>query len=755
METLRKTRLWQRFVLLGVIATIMCLVPLVKLVIIKQAELGVAKAELAGLDPLVATMELQKLLQQHRDAAEAAGVAAAEGPPAPAEISRQAGEVDKVLAALKSRFVEQGYPLSAKSLDAVTQSWGPLRDQTRSGELKGEPMLKAHREVIASTSIVMDHVADESTLSLDPVAESYYLMTALIDHAPRLAEALERLRVRVKLLESPGREKTDYDRQVVSVLVERATYLEGRRAAQVAKAITLRPELKAGLATTLEDHARAFTSAATARLLEGRETSDDLTAVGSAAVRDEYRSIDEIAAVLRQLLTERVAAIGEQIVELLLIVAGLGVGAIVLGLAITRSVTRPLDRAVAAAAAVGEGNLEHAIVDDGRDEAAELLKRLQGMQEQLRQRRRDDEVRLAEVQAASERDRQVAAQVSEAVGKAAANDLTWRIDLSDKEGMHAELCRGVNDILESMALVVAQVKEATETINTASREIASGNSDLSARTEEQASSLQETAASMEQLNSAVRQNSDAARQASQLAVGAVEVAGRGGSVMTEVVQTMHGISEASRKIADIISVIDGIAFQTNILALNAAVEAARAGEQGRGFAVVASEVRALAQRSAAAAKEIKVLITDSSDKVTGGSRLVDQAGATMREIEASVRHVTELMAEIATASAEQSAGIQQVSEAVSQMDDMTQQNAALVEEAAAAAESLQGQAEGLYQSVSRFRVDASGGSGAAPAARAASYRAPPPPSARASAAAPQRTAAAIAPVPSEGDWEAF
>ena len=472
-------------------------------------------------------------------------------------------------------------------------------------------------------------------------------------------------------------------------------------------------------------------------------------------MRDEYRSIDEIAAVLRQLLSERVAAIGEQIVELLLIVAGLGVGAIVLGLAITRSVTRPLDRAVAAAAAVGEGNLEYAIVDDGRDEAAELLKRLQGMQEQLRQRRRDDEVRLAEVQAASERDRQVAAQVSEAVGKAAANDLTWRIDLSDKEGMHAELCRGVNDILESMALVVAQVKEATETMNTASREIASGNSDLSARTEEQASSLQETAASMEQLNSAVRQNSDAARQASQLAVGAVEVAGRGGSVMTEVVKTMRGISESSGKIADIISVIDGIAFQTNILALNAAVEAARAGEQGRGFAVVASEVRALAQRSAAAAKEIKVLITDSSDKVTGGSRLVDQAGATMREIEASVRHVTELMAEIATASAEQSAGIQQVSEAVSQMDDMTQQNAALVEEAAAAAESLQGQAEGLYQSVSRFRVDASGGSGAAPAAHAASYRAPPPPSARTSAAAPQRTAAAIAPVPSEGDWEAF
>ena len=245
-----------------------------------------------------------------------------------------------------------------------------------------------------------------------------------------------------------------------------------------------------------------------------------------------------------------------------------------------------------------------------------------------------------------------------------------------------------------------------ESINGATREIASGNMDLSHRTEAQASNLEETASSMEQLAVTVRQNADSALQANQLAASASAIAVKGGDVVAKTGSTMSEISASSKKIVDIISLIDSIAFQTNILALNAAVEAARAGEQGRGFAVVASEVRSLAQRSAGAAKEIKTLIDDSVDKVGSGSKLVQQAGTTMSDIVTSVQKVTDIVGEIASASEEQSSGISQVNQAVSQMDDVTQQNAALVEEAAAAAQALQDQAETLEQVVSVFKLDA-------------------------------------------------
>jgi methyl-accepting chemotaxis protein len=267
-----------------------------------------------------------------------------------------------------------------------------------------------------------------------------------------------------------------------------------------------------------------------------------------------------------------------------------------------------------------------------------------------------------------------------------------------------QLVKALSEMDESLAHIVHDVRIATDTIGTASSQIAAGNLDLSNRTEQQGNSLGRTASSMEQLTGTVRQNSDNARQANQLAQSAAEVAGKGGAVVTEVVHTMGSINDSAKKIADIIGVIDGIAFQTNILALNAAVEAARAGEQGRGFAVVASEVRNLAQRSAAAAKEIKSLIDDSVHKVALGSQLVDQAGATMEEIVTSVQRVTDIMSEITSASSEQSDGIDHINEAISQMDSATQQNAALVEEAAAASQSLDEQAKNLAQLVSVFRL---------------------------------------------------
>ena len=283
-------------------------------------------------------------------------------------------------------------------------------------------------------------------------------------------------------------------------------------------------------------------------------------------------------------------------------------------------------------------------------------------------------------------------------------------DLSSTIVVHSKdetgrLLQALKDMNANLQKIVSEVRTGTDTIATASSQIASGNLDLSSRTEQQASSLEETASSMEELTSTVKQNADNARQANGLAMTASDVAKKGGSVVAQVVGTMGSINESSRKIVDIISVIDGIAFQTNILALNAAVEAARAGEQGRGFAVVASEVRSLAQRSAAAAKEIKTLIGDSVEKVEVGAKLVDQAGATMSEIVESVKRVTDIMAEITAASQEQTSGIEQINQAITQMDEVTQQNAALVEQAAAAAESLQDQAANLSQVVGVFKLD--------------------------------------------------
>ncbi len=361
--------------------------------------------------------------------------------------------------------------------------------------------------------------------------------------------------------------------------------------------------------------------------------------------------------------------------------------------------------------------------------------------------------------------KQLGGEPNDAIGIAetiAAGDLTVAITL--KSGDQSSLLHAIKDMRDRLATLVGQVRTGTDTISTASAEIAAGNMDLSSRTEQQASSLEETASSMEELTSTVKQNADNARQANSLAKSASEVAMQGGAVVSKVVDTMGSINDSSKKIVDIISVIDGIAFQTNILALNAAVEAARAGEQGRGFAVVAAEVRTLAQRSAAAAKEIKELIGASVEKVDAGAKLVDQAGVTMHEIVESIRRVTDIMGEITAASTEQTAGIEQINMAITQMDDVTQQNAALVEEAAAAAQSMQSQAGNLLQVVSVFKLNQGTPSGrVSPAKKTAKLATPTAPATRPQT--PSGSVAVRAPEParklalarasSNDDWEEF
>ena len=391
----------------------------------------------------------------------------------------------------------------------------------------------------------------------------------------------------------------------------------------------------------------------------------------------------------------------------------------------------------------------------------------------------------------------VEAEVARVIAQAAAGDMTGRIDDAGKEGFFLQLARQINGLLEANASsieqvsgllaalsrgdltarmhgdyqgvfaqmrddanatadqlsgIVTRIKQSSLAISSAAGEIASGNSDLSRRTEQQAANLEETAASMEELTSTVRQNAEHARQANQLAIGAAGVASQGGDVVGQVVTTMSAIETSSKKIAEIISVIDGIAFQTNILALNAAVEAARAGEQGRGFAVVASEVRTLAQRSAAAAKEIKGLIDDSVGKVADGSALVHKAGATMGEIVASVQRVTDIMAEISAASQEQSAGIEQVNQTVVQMDETTQQNAALVEEATAAARAMEEQAGHLSEAVSVFKLDDADEAASTPTpARSRPAAAPGSASTTVRRSAPRQQVAELA----DGEWQEF
>ena len=350
------------------------------------------------------------------------------------------------------------------------------------------------------------------------------------------------------------------------------------------------------------------------------------------------------------------------------------------------------------------------------------------------------------------------AQANAMAARVAGGDLRAQSGDTVRGDEFGELLQSLGGMRESLSRMVRQVRQSTDSIAVASAEIATGNQDLSARTEATSSNLQQTAAAMEQFTSTAQHGAGAAGQASQLAGAARDVARRGGAVVTEVVSTMEDIQHSSRKIVDIIGVIDGIAFQTNILALNAAVEAARAGEQGRGFAVVASEVRSLAQRSAEAAKEIKTLIGGSVERVESGSRLVHSAGATMQEVVQSVQRVADMIGEVTAAATEQSAGIAQVNQAVGQLDQMTQQNAALVEQSAAAAQSLREQAEHLTQVVAAFRTD-----GAAPVGP---VRPAPVPAARATALprAPQAAARipAAAPAPASraagadgGDWESF
>ncbi|HYD60137.1 MAG TPA: methyl-accepting chemotaxis protein [Noviherbaspirillum sp.] len=526
--------------------------------------------------------------------------------------------------------------------DTARRDWEALRNGVSNRTLSVPQSYEAHTALVPKLLVVNDLMADHYGLNLDPDLDTYQLIQSMFYQLPYLSEELGKMRAKGAGLLAT-KTATAEDRMVLSAIVARVGDRLHQTVNQFNKAASANPRIREKLEASMKDMAAQANS--TMQLaIEKIVKADPLEYSGPEYVKLTTQAIDAQYAT-NALATAELNAILDEKIRDLQIARGLMLASIL--------------------ALIGLGGLILYLI--ARSISVPLNRA----------------VTLAE--------------------RVASGDLTTQIDASGKSET-ARLMMSLKQMNDNLKRIVGEVRASVDTIGSAANDIASGNSDLSSRTESQASSLEETASSMEELTSTVRQNADNAKQANQLAGHASEVAVKGGQVVSDVVHTMGAINESSRKIVDIISVIDGIAFQTNILALNAAVEAARAGEQGRGFAVVASEVRNLAQRSASAAKEIKELINNSVEKVDAGNRLVSEAGASMEEIVNSVRNVTSIISEIVMASQEQASGIDQINQAVTHLDETTQQNSALVEQAAAAAESLNEQVQRLVHSMEIFKL---------------------------------------------------
>ncbi|WDZ97197.1 methyl-accepting chemotaxis protein [Herbaspirillum sp. WKF16] len=633
--------LWQKFALLGLLGVILFGVPTALFVSGTEAVITSKKLEIAGVEPVRRLLRSVQLIQQHRGMS---AVLLSGDESVAAARQAKAGEVDQALQALDEGLaaVQKDEPRVAQALRAQKDAWIQVRDAVAAKRIAGPASFAGHSAVVAGMFEINSRLQDYFRYTIDPDFDSTQLINAAFVAMPSLTEDLGRSRARGAGLLVKKEIRTE-DRLELAAMLERAR--DRLDAAQKAfgKAAEANPALKDKLGEAFAGAGRAG-EGAIALAREQVLLPQELGYASDVYFKAFTGAIDEQFKAIGR-MTEVLAAQLDEQNQVLRRNQMMVLAAIFLLAAVAAWLGVLITRSVT-------GPVLHSM--------------------------------------------HMARQV-------AACDLTVRIHARGRDET-AQLLGSLNEMTGSLGGIVGNVRDSIDVIQVASREIATGNADLSRRTESQAASLEETASAMEELTSTVQQNADNARQANQLADAASKLAARGGEVVGGVVQTMGEIKDSSARIVDIISVIDGIAFQTNILALNAAVEAARAGEQGRGFAVVASEVRSLAQRSATAAREIKELIGDSVQKVDAGGKLVDEAGATMGEIVGSVRRVAGIMSEITSASHEQSIGIAQVNDTIAQMEAITQQNAALVEEAAAAAESLQKQAELLWNTVSVFRT---------------------------------------------------
>jgi methyl-accepting chemotaxis protein len=644
-QFIRNLRLSHKFALLGVVALVVVLLPLSYSVRSVEQTAQRIEAELAGIGPSRGLLRVVQLTQQHR------GLSAVVLGGKPEVEPQRSGRQAELEQAIES-FSAQSRDLRADAAlgqewERLVGDWRALGKDVSTRGLTGAQSHERHTALIDRQLMLHDRLLDASGLSLDGEPAARFLTVATLQKAPDLAELLGQMRATGALLLA-RQEVSAEQRVALMVLVDHAQRQAREVVLNLDKVYQHDPGAKALLG---DEVARAQAALAAAQKLT-REQILEASVLGHASTdyfRTMTESIDQVYSLQRkagELLEVGLVAHLRETRQFRWLLVGACVLLGLLGFALGRAVTRSITQAVESA--------------------------------------RASAVRIAD------------------------GDLTTAPPATSEDEL-GQLMTAMASMQSALTRVVGTVRQNADSVATASVQIAQGNLDLSARTEQQASALQQTAATMDALSTTVRTNAESALQANALAQGATEVAVRGGKMVAQVVDKMDGISAASRKIAEIIGVIDGIAFQTNILALNAAVEAARAGEQGRGFAVVAGEVRSLAQRSAAAAREIKGLIHTSVERVEQGSALVNQTGRTVDEVVDAIKRVSEIVAQISAASAEQSLGVQQVGQAVSQMDQVTQQNAALVEESAAAAEGLKQQAHELVEAVALFKLGHVGG----------------------------------------------
>ncbi|WP_228027105.1 methyl-accepting chemotaxis protein [Pseudaquabacterium pictum] len=699
---LRSMQLWQKFSAIGLIAVAACAVPLTKVVLNTNAQIAVALAEDAGLDPLQSAAEMLGHVQAHRALAHEQ----LSGQPGAEAQRRQHLDAAQAAAAKLAKQLESlPYPQAAASLKALKTDMDAVGQALASGKVGADASLELHGKVVGDLLALIEHVADESTLSLDPVAESYFVMTAAVDHLPRLAEAVELLRL-TGMRHITGANLSEATRARLAESSHQVHYLQARADAQLGKAMQLDASLKAPLLAAGEPAAKAVDDYHELAEKYGETGKATLSAAefgrqGAAASALQFKVVTAAVNSLERLLHDRVQALRTERATLLAGLLTMALLALAMGVAITRSVTRPLGKAVAAANAVTAGDLNHTIEDRGSDEAAQLLQCFGRMQDSLRERQQQDARRMAEAQAEAEMAQRTAEEINATVEAATHGDFTRRIELDGKSEFHASLCGKFNELIETISGTMVEVRSAAQQLSSASEQVSQTSQSLAHSASQQAAGVEETTASLHEISASVRQNADSATVTDGIATQAASEAMEGGQAVSQTVDAMKSIAQK-------IGIVDDIAYQTNLLALNAAIEAARAGEHGKGFAVVAAEVRKLAERSQAAAREI--------GQLAGGSvNLAERAGHLLERMVPSIHKTSELVQEIAAASGEQNSSVVQITGAMNHLSSSTQQTASASEELSATAEELSAQAQRLQELMAFFKL-AQDGAAVRPAA---------------------------------------